>query len=551
MKMVFPILNVVLGSTYLVFYSLIASLCLLAYFFRKKIIIIDDKRIKILLSLVFTYMLLICIPFILSLPAGNILKTILVIMLFYGFLDSFNKIKCLKLEEYGFYQIKVAYLIIALGLVVIGYLGLIIGGNFFFDWGKHRSMLLSLHEDPVNPKMPFFNDVKNLGFQSKPLVYYYGMYLPAVYLTKIITSIVTITEMQKLGYILSILFTGWNILGLIISLLLLPYALRNYFPVVRNTGEWNYFFPIMILSSHLFILLKALRYKQFLPGLDLFVQNIQVQFADYSINSSVIVLLLSGPQHIIPSMIGLMILFIYHNKTRFFPLYLWVFFMSVTAPLCLIGFTPFLLLFLVSQRKIKKVYDLLFALRYQVFISIISFIMVFLFYQSKAYPLQIIFNKGILDNLGFSIVFRLIILFLVLVMPALEFIRTKKIPLIIIFSILVIMIIPSLILKVIINDFSTKASIPALLILIMYSAIIVQKMLNSERQKLLRILVLLYILILVHNYLYTTTLGVKNYDRHHYLRGKVNVVKCYVGDPLFQIESKLFSIITNPCQKPS
>jgi hypothetical protein len=486
---------------------------------RNKQHTIKPQHIKYLVVIAFTYMVIPTILFLPSLPVINILK-IFVLVLTLVFYIKFIRITLKEPNDVfgGEYNIKAGYLFFAIGLLIISYFGLFQGNGFVVDWPKHRSILASLYNDPFNPTLSGFQ-IEDSELLDRPLIYYYSMYMPATYLSIAVTNLFKIVDIKSISYILSILFTGWNTIGLIISFLLMPIVCRKLFRLNVEFG-WSIFYFGLIVFSGLDYWAKALMEGKIYVSL---ADNVGDVFPYYFAQ---IPSFLSHwqfiPNQLIATLLGISVLSIYQDRIDRFPLFLWSTFLVTSSSLAWITILPILLYLVgcwiftdkgVSIRRKVRVFFI--SMRNEIWSSAYLAIILLYIFSNRQYTITLGINRSLMESLGglSYIMFILVELLPFAIILLISKINDNKIPKVVMISIIILLFLPlfQLGLK---NDLVLKGSLPLICIIILYSAVILQKAI-IRLSKITAVLILIFIIMTIphfeNEYYYGLNTNSENY----------------------------------------
>jgi len=421
----------------------------------------------------------------------------LIVLLFRN-LKQYNQISLSDSEN--IYYIRLDYLLLFFGILILSYYSLFKGVGFVNDWSKHRSILYSLYLNPINPSIKGF--VTNMDLQVDEniprLVYYYGMHLPSVYLVKFIDLFLKLNTRESIVKLLELSFFIWNLIGLVLLALMIPYTCKKLFKNSYFPKNWSVLFIALILFAGLNYWYLAIIQK------NTFVLYSEWGSPFWGQITSFINLWQWVPSQFIVGSLGILVLVLYRNKMNLLPWTILFVFLISGSTWCFIGTLPFLIYFLYEHFSLNNYLNIKTGIKNflsETYIELISLIilamLIFIFYSTKINPVEFSIHgsfksiNGIVDYIIFLLL-EFTPTFLIL---SVYYYKFRSIPRIVVFSILLLLVIP-LFTAGPHNDFLMRVSIPPLLVLMLFTSLIIQKTIHG-RSTILKVLVLLYFLVLI------------------------------------------------------
>jgi hypothetical protein len=465
------------------FICLIIMLAILmaAFLFTyKRHIRITRKDVGWIIRGVFLYMFISSTLFVFSMPISILLKVGIALILIYYLRKYYLGLgRNILLDDFK-YQLNVGFLLLFLGVLVTSYLSLIWGYGFVPDWRVHRTKLLALYDNPLEPRIDYASlPVNEVGNR---LTYYYALFLPSAYVAKFTSYVSEIRNIKDITYVLSIGVFIWCLIGVILVYSLLPLVCKRLFNIDSEI-KWGVFYLTLISFS-------GLNYWHKL----VFTQKWYVGHAEWSVPyfaqySGFLSIWQWSPFHITAGLIGIVVFGLYWKNIERFPLVLWSAFLVSSSVFCYIGMLPIVLLRILKWFKgnIR-----LFRLRWEFFFAIIVTFIIFSFYLTKLYPEEISINRSLQseDTMVKYFMFLFVDLSILILILVLSYFNKIPVPCVIWLSILFLVLLP-LVEMGRYNDLVLRGSVPALILLAFYSGYVIETAMSKGSLK-CRFLVLLF-----------------------------------------------------------
>ena len=464
---------------YLLFILFLAALTGLLFAFNyKKTVRVGPARLRLLAGWALAYMLLPCVLFAASLPAPGVIRAALAGVLIYYFIKTLRALLQDGIfKEEPEYEIRLDFMLLFLGLLVFIYAPLFYGRGFLWDWGKHRGVLLCLYAAPLNPELNYFGLPEGHALQNSRLVYYYAMYLPAVYAAKAAAFFWQAASFKALTQLLSVFFFIWNMLGMALAALLLPLACAKLFDI-KNKIAWGYFYLLLIVFSNLgYWQLPFI--TDHIPG-----GRAAAALAEYHARfGSFWKTWQWGPPQLIAALFSVVLLALF-SRLRQFPLLLWsAFLLSCSAFVWLASVPVYLYLFVAESLKAGTGHGfranaaaLLKGKKTELTAAAFFAVLIIIFYAGKTYPESLVINPSLLADNGF--IKYLIFLVPQLLPTALVLwlckVAPKSVPGVVWLAAGLLVILPLFELGFS-NDLAMKGGVPLLLILNLFCAAVCQQ----------------------------------------------------------------------------
>lgn len=449
----------------------------------RKVCFFNVRRIQWALKISLLYMALPCVLFILSLPMGVLAKAILIALALYSFIRAFRGLSKRGLfHEEDQYVLRVDFLFLAVGLLVVAYAPMFWGEGYLADWFYHRGKLLCLYHHPFAPVLDGFNLPPEFPWGESRFVYYYNMYLPAVYAMKILNGLPWIHFSGDLSGLLSIFFACWNLSGLLLGFLLAPVFCRKVFGE-QSAVFWGSFFLVLIFFGGADYWYQWFFKKQF------FLSHAEwgnplVRHQGYFVQfSSFMTLWQWVPNQLVSGFLVLMLLGMYAGQAlERFPFALGSLFLLSGSTWCWIGILPFFLFLLIRSGALERSRWGEWArskgeLAAFLVLSAVTGLFLMDKVESDGFGLNPRLSQmnGWICYLGFFLIEMLV----VGIVLAYSFLRRRKVSSAVLFSLSVLFILPAFRsyspsgLETF-NNFAMRASIPTLLVLMMFCALTIQ-----------------------------------------------------------------------------
>lgn len=422
--------------------SLIILVSILAgfYFLRGKTVFFDRKKLKNILRTAIVYMAVVGLLFTASLPVSGGIKLLSLILLLFSAWKGFIHANDVFDENSG-YALRLDLFLIFAGVLALGFSTLEKGGlSFFPDWMKQRTILFSLYDDPLSPRLNYFISPAANDLRWAPLVYYYGLYLPGVYLTRLISLFIKFHDTAMLSIPLSAGFILWCYLGVILGCLLIPPVYKKISGEYYK-GQWGYFFLLLLIISAPTYWIKVMETKSITP---MFTEWALPYFA---LPFSFISQWLWSLQHSAATILSLCILLLYKDRLFFFPLALWSVFTLASSAFAWLANLPIFLYLLCRHFFVPAPAEKntsIYSLRTEFLIAVILCVQILVFYNSKLSPEHLTFNKSLYSWCGGFMYLFYMFLQMLPFMPMIAFFDLKKInlPLLVWISFFMIWLLP-------------------------------------------------------------------------------------------------------------
>ncbi|MFC1807836.1 hypothetical protein ACFL0T_05660 [Candidatus Omnitrophota bacterium] len=439
-------------------------------------------------------------------------------------------------KKFGRVQINVGFLVLTVGILILIYADLFFNFKFVWDWIKHRSVLISLYNNPMAPTLDGFNLSSSCGFLNKPLIYYYAMYLPSVYIVKLFTLVMPIENTTHLAQVLSCTFFTWNLLGIIIVFCLLPVTCNMLFNTKDRNCVWGIFFIAMIVFTGLdYWFYYSGIPKRLLVHVDPITKVFPGYFAQYR---SVIHYWQFYPMQLVASGISVVFLALYSERMDKFPLFLVGMFLIGSATFCFIGAVFLILFFLIGwlfyegPLKIKtRALMLIKNVGIEFLLSLLIGGIVVIFYIDKVWPETLAVNHTLSDASGYMkyLFFLVKELFLFFVLGLAYYNWRHSMPGSVLAALVILILMPLFSLGKY-NDLAMKGCIPALFFIILFCASFIQE-LYIDKPKLFKFIIILYFFIAIPSFMGELFFGLsyRRSEQLSLLRFSSNIYKQYVG----------------------
>ncbi len=319
---------------------LLSLLCIL-----KKECFVRIQLIRKILLAALAYLAIPSLLFCFSLPLPLPHRSALCLLVMYCFFSSVRKIKNHRTFPPCDYEYKIRLDFFLMGILLLA----LNQGAIFFDlsvvgdWHKHRSVLMSLYENPWDPLLCTGFDCSAQVAPGMHLVYYYAMYLPGVYVCKLLGGMVSSLAGPSLWSILSVSFLIWNLLGMMIVFLLLPVVCQVLFKT-KDRVSWGIFYPVLIFFAGMDYWFIWIHKKTWLIG------HAEWGATAYNAQMSSFISMWSWvPHQLVVGFLGISLLILFSRNFSLFPFCLWTVFLLSGASLAWIGSIPILVYFLVVR----------------------------------------------------------------------------------------------------------------------------------------------------------------------------------------------------------
>ncbi|MFC1807717.1 hypothetical protein ACFL0T_05040 [Candidatus Omnitrophota bacterium] len=487
--------------------SSLAIVFALFFYLSKKTIFVSAKVLKYILALCIIYISLPSVLFILSLHIAVVVKLILCGLVLYYTYKAMKGvfISGVISDRHGYY-LRMDIACLCIGLVIVSYFSLLYGRGFNFDWPKHRSILLCLYNNPLDPTLDGFNTPHSSNLSGANLVYYYAMYLPSVYTAKILSIFFTITNIKILAYLLTLLFSIWNFLGLLLAFSLMPVCCNKIFKSTDNRLQWGYFYLSILIFSGLKFWCRILPIEKFRLG-----ECISLSYFAYF--NSFILFWTWIPSQLVAGLLGVVLLLIYKDRLEFFSLCLWSTFLISSSAFCWIGSVPIILyvacdrLFRTPRQNFRyRCRQIFKKMSAEIVVTSVICLITIFFYLSKQYPEVLSINRSLLRKSGLTnyMQFHLVELGPVLMILLTAIKRKILIPAIAWLAVGLFLVLSVFELGAY-NELFSRASIPAFCVLMIVFSYVVQHVMSDR--SLVRRLPLIILLIalgvsFINDYIY-------------------------------------------------
>lgn len=497
--------------SYYYIYFLVVSIIFTIFYSFKTTITIDRKKLNYINITALLYMFIPSFLFLISIYTSIGIKIILgniilILFVYHIFKLAGNNI----FNDEQPYSIRLDFFILFLSILIFAYFQLFVDKGFLVDWAKHRSVLYSLYLNPIDPSIAAFTFDSNTYNELIPrLVYYYSMYLPSVYIAKLVSLFTQFDTKESVIYLMSLTFFVWNLIGIILACLLIPLSTKKLFNLRNYQNEYSMFFISLIPFSGLNYWLKSYEENKIYVSHSEWTSPYNAQF------SSFISLWQWVPSQFVVGMLAIVFLSLYRKKLDRFPICIFGVFVLSGSAWCFIGILFIAIFFLFDYVKPDKICSLkskIVIFLKATYVDIISFlistILILNFYSTKTESVQIHINKNLRLSGGIYNYFKF---FLVELLPVFLLIflylyKKRNIPnilLIIFFTLLVIPVIYSQPL----NDFVMRVSIPALCVLFLFSSMIIQYLYIENNSRWIYAVVFIYFLIIIPPFLNEYAMG--------------------------------------------
>jgi len=438
---------------------------------------------------------------------------------------AYYTIKAIRLSDSLFdnndeFSIKPYYLILFFIFFLMTFLGIIVGDGSYEDWAKHRSVILSLAENPIDPGLDHFIHPKVSQFRESRLIYYYAMHLPPAYVSGIIIWLFNITYTPILSYISGMTYALYLFTGLLIISILLPSAVQKFFKIHNNEIGVFYLFPIAISGLNYY---RAVYDTGFL-----FHYNVEWLGFWHAQVPSMIHAWKYMPSQVIAMFAGVIIIFLCIRSENIYPLILASIYMVSSATFMWVVLIPITLFAYLESFSVKTIVKRIVDNKEMLLMLVIVTSMIFMFYFTKKHDSIVLSRTFEKPDYPIRFIKHLIvevswIFFFIIILR----IENIKIPGIVC---LCVLLIPPLFLCEIgfLNDLAMKGIMPIQLIIALFMGINSEKFLYSGK-KITLILVILYFII-TFPMIINEQLAWIGRD-HIWLRDKMVFLMQYAGNP--------------------
>lgn len=476
-----------------------------------------------------------------SLPLSLLQRAVLCLLIVYGFFNAVRRImKSETLLRPGHeYKLRLDWFLMSIALLALNHGAVFFDLSVVGDWHKHRSVLMSLYDCPWDPLLCTGFDCSGQVIPGTRLVYYYAMYLPGVYVCKLLGGLVSSLPAPSIWGFLSTSFLIWNMLGVAIIFLLLPVVCRELFRPGDN-GPWGLFYPALVFFAGMDYWFIWIAKRTWLVG------HAEWGAAQYNAQISSFISAWSWvPHQLVVTFLGVVFLALFRKNFSLFPFCLWTVFLLSGASLAWVGSIPFLAYFCVSRLigvrrslSFKQAGEFFSANLMNILSGLFVTAAIFLFYSTKveAEGFDILLTRAKLYDF---FLFHFIEFYPAFMLGVAYYMIRRSFPPIIGFSFLSIFVI-SAFHGGNWNDLVMRGSLPALALIMIFCASTVQTVVHEKRAT-------PYILVVI-TLLLTFPLFLNEYcvaleGMHPQLENGYAVYMQYAGDGRVRGILRLFNLI--------
>ncbi|HQP12135.1 MAG TPA: hypothetical protein PK470_05170 [Candidatus Omnitrophota bacterium] len=347
---------------------------------------VRGPRIKMVLCAGLAYFALPSVLFCFSLPLPLLHRVALCALVMYCFFNALTRVKKSEtlIRPDHEYILRLDLFLLSLALLALNHGAVFFDLSVVGDWNKHRSVLMSLYDVPWDPLLCTGFDCSGQVPPGTHLVYYYALYLPGVYVCKLLGGLVSSLPVPALWGALSASFIIWNLLGVAIIFLLLPVVCRDLFRP-ENNGPKGVFYPVLVFFAGMDYWFIWIAKKTWLIG------HAEWGATPYNAQISSFISAWSWvPHQLVVAFLGVIFLVLFRKNFSLFPFCLWSVFLLSGASLAWVGSLPLLAYFgvarLIGVRRSLSIRQLK-AFFSENLVSLLSGILItitiFLFYSTK------------------------------------------------------------------------------------------------------------------------------------------------------------------------
>jgi hypothetical protein len=439
-------------------------------------------QIKKILCAGLAYLAIPSILFCFSLPLSLLQRIVLCLLMVYGFFNAVRRImKSETLIRSDFeYKLRLDLFCMSIALLVLNHGAIFFDLSVVGDWHKHRSVLMSLYECPWDPLLCTGFDCSGQVGPGMHLVYYYAMYLPGVYVCKLLGGLVSSLPAPAIWGFLSTSFLIWNLLGIVIVFFLLPVVCRELFQAKDNM-PWGIFYPVLVFFAGMDYWFIWIAEKTYLIG------HAEWGAAQYNAQISSFISAWSWvPHQLVVAFLGVVFLALFRRHLSLFPFCLWTVFLLSGASLVWLGSIPILAYFLMSRLirarhtlSVRKLWEFFSANLVNILSALFTTAAIFLFYSTKveAEGFDILLTRAKLYDF---FLFHFIEFYPAFMLGAAYYMIRRSFPPIIGFSFFSILVI-SAFHGGNWNDLVMRGSLPSLVLIMIFCASTVQTVVHEKR----------------------------------------------------------------------
>jgi len=368
------------------------------------------------------------------------------------------------------------------------FLPVFLGYTYLGDWDKHRSIILSLYSNPINPNLEYFDIPGLTGISDARLVYYYSMHIPPAFLLSCFSRLFEITNLVDLAYHAQVFFAVWCFIGLVLVILLLPVGLQRIFKDFAKNRIYGLFYLFLPLFF-------GLNYLRQLYDTGLLVNPLVEWHVFYYVSTHAFIHFWQwSPAQTVSLLTGLFFTLFFIGSNIRLPLILSSLFVLSSSALVWIAFIPLAIFLYLSDGNQDK-FSRLFSHPHWIVFLILTSLLIVNFYVSKAKPEDLQFNRSLEEQ---GVLLNLIIHLFVELFPLLFFLLVfrlarVKIPQVLYFSLFFIVLLfffevgRS-------NDLAMKATLPYYFLFFFFTSKIIEEKIYSK-SLIVRLLILVFIVL--------------------------------------------------------